>query len=66
MENNIVQRYEQAQEIMQGMMTTKLVKNAAVFPHWIASTDTTDDEYFWYRRDTVQGKDFRLVNAQHR
>ena len=63
MENNIAQRYEQAQEIMQGMMTTKLVKNTAVFPHWIASTDTTDDECFWYRRDTVQGKDFRLVNA---
>ncbi|MDB9953559.1 S9 family peptidase [Porticoccaceae bacterium] len=79
MVNNIQARYEQAQKIMQGMLTKELVMNAAVFPHWLVNTDKTSEEYFWYQRDTrygeassakagkasvtKTGKEFRLVNA---
>ena len=56
---------------MQGMLTKELVLNAAVFPHWVVTTDKTSGEYFWYQRDTrygkasaiKTGKEFRLVNA---
>lgn len=63
MKSNMLTRYEQAQAIMHGMLTKKQVMNSAVFPHWVATSDGMDNEYFWYQRDTKKGKDFRLVNV---
>ena len=71
MTNSILTRYEQAQTIMKGMLTPELVRNAAVFPHWINDSNEVDDEFFWYQRDIrldktpaeKTGKQFRLVNA---
>ena len=59
MSNTILTRYEQAQSLMQGMLTNKIALNDAVFPHWIEDTDC-----FWYLRDTKEGKEFRLVDAK--
>ena len=59
MEANILARYEQAQELMQGVMTNRIVTNDAVFPHWIG-----DSNCFWYRRETKKGHEFRLVDSQ--
>ena len=63
MTSSILTRYQQAQQIVQGMLTNKLVKNSAVFPHWISSKDIKDGNFFWYQRDTEKGREFRLVNA---
>jgi len=52
-------RYERAQSIVQGIMTRRVVLNDGVFPHWIGSTS-----YFWYQRETLEGKTFCLVNAE--
>ena len=51
--------YHQAQALMQGVLSKKLVLNDAVFPHWIGDT-----ECFWYERETRQGREYRLVDAQ--
>jgi len=59
MNNDIVARYEQAQMFMQGIMTKSVVMNDAVFPHWIE-----ESHCFWYIRETKNGKEFRLVNAE--
>ena len=63
MVESILARYEQAQHIIQGMLTKKLVLNPAVFPHWLTETNEQGDSVFWYQRDTRQGKTFCLVNA---
>lgn len=34
-----------------------LVRNSILLPTWI------DDQYFWYRRQTKEGHEYRLVNA---
>ena len=52
-------RYEQAQSLVQGIMTRRVVLNDGVFPHWISDTSC-----FWYQRETIEGKTFCLVNAQ--
>ncbi|MDB9953748.1 S9 family peptidase [Porticoccaceae bacterium] len=60
MNNDILSRYEQAQALMQGMISNRVVKNDTLFPNWIPNS-----EYFWYRRDTKSGnKEFRLVDAK--
>ena len=51
-------RYELAKNIMQGLFSENLVKNATVFPNWIENTDC-----FWYRRSSKEGREFRLVDA---
>ena len=58
MKNDIQARYEQAQTLMQGMLSKELTLNDAVFPHWI-----DDSDCFWYLRDTKDGKEFRRVDA---
>lgn len=58
MDSNILERYQQAQALMQGMLSNRVVLNDAVFPHWIE-----DSHHFWYKRETVDGKEYRLVNA---
>ena len=64
MNKTMLERYEKAQTLMQGILTNKLVRNDAVFPHWISCTDQSDaDRFFWYRRQTVEGKEYRLVDT---
>ena len=58
MDNELLTRYKQAQTIMQGYQTNRLVCNDAVFPHWISNS-----QCFWYIRKTHSGKEYRLVNA---
>ena len=59
MNDDILSRYEQAQTLMQGILTNRIVMNDAVFPHWIE-----DSNYFWYQKETKNGKEFHLVNAE--
>ena len=64
--NDIANRYEYAQNIMQGIWTDKIVFNDRVYPIWIGESDC-----FWYERTTKLeqgdasyfGKEYRLVNA---
>ena len=51
-------RYQRAANIMQGICTTKLVRNATLFPVWIAESNC-----FWYEKQQKDGKQYRLVNA---
>lgn len=57
--DDILSRYKKAQALMQGVLTNRLVLNDAVFPQWI------DDSHFWYPRETLHGKEFRLVDAKN-
>ena len=52
--------YERAQLFLQAKGDlSKVVRNSTLVPHWIGDT-----EYFWYRRQTEAGVQFRLVNAK--
>ena len=51
-------RYELAKNIMQGLFSENLVKNATVFPNWIENTDC-----FWYRRSSKEGREFQIGRA---
>ena len=64
MASDILSCYKQAEHIMQGYLTNRLVLNDAVFPHWIASADGVTKHHFWYRQETKQGWKFRLVNTE--
>ena len=57
---SITARYEQAQSLVQGIMTNRVVLNDGVFPHWLS-----DRSGFWYQRETQTGKTFQLVDAQN-
>lgn len=57
MQYSIKNRYQQAQQLLDGMMSKSLVTNDAVFPHWLNNT------MFWYKHDSASGKEFRLVDA---
>lgn len=59
MSNDMLARYEQAKSILKGAMPTRVVLNDAVFSHWIE-----DSSCFWYTRETRDGKQFRLVDAE--
>tara|TARA_B110000090_G_C13384806_1_gene447291 strand:- start:439 stop:2946 length:2508 start_codon:yes stop_codon:yes gene_type:complete len=60
----MLKRYEQAQTLHQGTpINNRLVRNDTVYPHWIPYTDQSISNYFWYRRQTVEGKEYRLVDA---
>jgi len=64
MKKNMLERYEQAQILLQGSpASNKLIRNDTVFPHWIRCTDQSMSNCFWYRRQTVEGKEFRFVDA---
>ena len=52
-------RYENAQMVLQGFLTNKMVANATVNPTWLGETDC-----FWYTRDVEGGKEFRWVDVQ--
>ena len=51
-------RYHQANALVQGIMTNRVVRNDGVFPHWLG-----DSQCFWYQRETTTGKAFHLVDA---
>ena len=59
MSKDIFSRYEQAKEIMQGIMPNRVVLNDTVFSHWIECSPC-----FWYSRETKNGKEYRLVDAK--
>lgn len=60
-------RYQRAQSIVQGLMTTDLVKNDTIFPTWIVGTNC-----FWYEKTYLTDKDcpksvakeYRIVDAK--
>ena len=56
--------YENAQTIMQGYLTNRLVLNDAVFPHWITDSLESNVHFFWYIKQTKMGKELRLVDAK--
>ncbi|MDC0000570.1 DPP IV N-terminal domain-containing protein, partial [Porticoccaceae bacterium] len=58
MNGTILNRYEQAQTLLQGVLNTHLVKNEAVYPHWVENSHC-----FWYLKDAENGKQFRMVNV---
>lgn len=64
MNRTMIERYEQAQTVMQSGYTNKLVRNDTVFPHWINYGDQSDSNCFWYQRQTVEGKEYRFVNVE--
>ncbi|PHZ84739.1 S9 family peptidase [Paremcibacter congregatus] len=53
-------RYERAQHLYLAMNTTKVARNSTVFPVWIGNSNK-----FWYERELLEGKEYRLVNAQN-
>ena len=58
--DDIRSRYERAKRLYEGVFDRKkIVLNATLVPYWINGTD-----YFWYRRETCIGVQFRLVNAR--
>lgn len=52
-------RYQRAQEMVQGLMTTTMVQNDTVFPNWIE-----DSNCFWYERSYKTDKDCSLAVAK--
>lgn len=55
-------RYQRAQQMLQGAgfdpRHRKFALNAQLNPHWINNSDC-----FWYQRETLQGHQYRLVDA---
>ena len=58
MKSTMLDRYEQAQSLLQGWLTTRISKNDLVHPHWIEGSHC-----FWYLCDTENGNEFRLVDV---
>jgi dipeptidyl-peptidase-4 len=52
-------RYQRAKTLIEGYASKKLVFNDALVPTWIDGS-----QCFWYIRDTLVGKEFRLVDAE--
>ncbi|AJQ95104.1 S9 family peptidase [Gynuella sunshinyii] len=57
-EADMRKRYERAQVLENGFLTKNVAFNTTVLPNWI-----NDTEYFWYKRDSKTGYQFRLVNS---
>ena len=58
---DMLARYERAKFLVQGVfrpITGAAALNSVLFPVWIEGTNS-----FWYERQLVNGKEFRLVNA---
>ena len=58
MNDDVLRCYENAQTLMKGVLSNHVVMNDAVFPHWIEDTNC-----FWYKQETRDGKQYRLVDA---
>ena len=59
MTESIADRYSNAKKIIEGNLSKNLVINDCLFPHWIDDSDS-----FWYQRNRVDGKEYRLVDAK--
>lgn len=57
-ENLVKERYQRAQNLIQGLTGTRLTLNTTLYPVWIEKSDK-----FWYVRETRKGKEYRLVDA---
>ena len=55
--DDVLPRFHKAEGVLQGLLSSRLVKNDAVFSHW-----TSCGNYFWYHRTTDNGKEYRLVD----
>ncbi|MDB9724464.1 S9 family peptidase [bacterium] len=56
----MLDRYQRAQTTMQGAWgVKKLALNTVIYPHWIGDSDC-----FWYQQETLNGKSFRVVDAE--
>ena len=51
-------RYKRAQVLESAVFSETLVRNASIFPNWIAGADC-----FWYLRRTRNGVEYRIVDA---
>ena len=60
----LVERYEQAQTLLHGIVPNHLVLNDVVLPHWIQLSDGSCSHCFWYQRASAEGKEYRLVDAK--
>lgn len=60
-EQDMSDRYERAQKLLQGLWSNTVVLNDTLIPHWIEKTDC-----FWYDRESKDGKEFRLVDAKEK
>ena len=52
-------RYQRAQQLDQGFMTKRVAFNTALYPHWLGDSDS-----FWYARETRDGQSYRVVDAK--
>jgi len=64
MKKNMLERYGEAHLLMKGVLTNRVVRNDAVYPHWINYGDGTDSRCLWYQKETVAGKEYRFVNIE--
>ena len=56
--SDMISRYERARVFEQEALTKNMALNATIFPKWIEGHDC-----FVYERETMTGKDYRLVDA---
>ena len=63
MNSPILARYEQAHRLLKSKRTNSVVRNDTVYPHWVSFTDGSDNNYFWYQKQTAGGKEFRWVDV---
>ena len=54
-------RYQRAQQLDQGFMTKRVAFNTALYPHWLSDSDS---DSFWYARETRDGQSYRVVDAK--
>ena len=60
----MLSRYEQAHTLMKGERTNEIVRNDTVFPYWVSCVDKSDSHSLWYIRETIEGKEYRLVDIK--
>jgi dipeptidyl-peptidase-4 len=57
---NLEQYYRDAETLSQATHR-RLIRNCEIYPHWIGARDE-----FWYTRETPDGREWTLVDAQQR
>jgi len=55
---SVLQRYQNANQLVKGVFKKTFVLNSTIFPNWIR-----DSSCFWYERELNNGKNFCLVNS---
>ena len=60
--NRLASKYLNAARLQSGVKDLRnVVLNSTIVPHWIGASN-----WFWYRRQTKEGVQFRLVNCEHK